>query len=159
MRVFIRNSLIAMIGLVIVLLITRDLGKRYFLSKLVTKQLIQMRIGSDCNPRTQACSAVHDKRTIVFRLDESVHYLKPFQVNVIPYGFEQTTIKSITTTFSMLGMEMGLNQFKMSEIGTGQWQGQVILPVCSSRRTDWIVEVLLETDESLYRAEYPLQVD
>lgn len=159
MRLSNRQLSLVTISVFIVFVITGAVLKRYFSSQMAPKQFLQMNVSVDCNPRTQSCLASYAKRSITLKLDESVHYLKPFQVKVFSHGFEKSVIKHITAAFSMLDMEMGLNQFKMFEIKPGQWQGQVILPVCSSGRTDWKVEVWLETDEVHYRAEYQLKVD
>jgi hypothetical protein len=64
--------------------------------------------------------------------------LQPFPVVIRPVGMQ--AVKTVTVSFSMRGMAMGLNRYALVHTAEDGWQGEVTLPVCVSGRTDWIAE-------------------
>lgn len=51
-------------------------------------------------------------------------------------------------SFSMRGMEMGFNRYRLLPDGAGGWQAEVMLPACVQGRNDWLM--LLEADGRRY---------
>lgn len=133
-------------------------GKHYLLNKPVAKQMIWMNVEPDCQLRSRSCLARVKQHNVTLELVGTVHYLKPFQIKVSPQGFDELVIQRVVATFSMVGMEMGINRYILSKNSKGEWLGAVILPVCSSGRTDWHVELRLETNEMIYLSKYALKV-
>ena len=64
--------------------------------------------------------------------------LQPFPVVIQPEGMQDVT--AVTVSFSMRDMAMGLNRYALTQSAQGGWQGEIILPICVSGRTDWIAE-------------------
>lgn len=56
--------------------------------------------------------------------------------------------RAVHASFSMRGMEMGFNRYRLLPDGAGRWQADVMLPACIQGRSDWLM--LLEADGRLY---------
>lgn len=56
--------------------------------------------------------------------------------------------REVHAGFSMRGMEMGFNRYRLLPDGPGRWQAEVMLPACVQGRSDWLME--LEADGSRY---------
>ena len=57
-----------------------------------------------------------------------------------PFVVKLTTkadVAEATMQFRMKNMDMGIQQYRLANIGNGLWQSEVILPVCSLGRSDW----------------------
>jgi hypothetical protein len=75
--------------------------------------------------------------------DRRPQAMQPFLLQVRKAQAEQ-----VHASFSMHGMPMGFNRYRLLPQGDGSWQGQVTLPACVQGRSDW--ELLLEVDTARY---------
>lgn len=66
--------------------------------------------------------------------------------------------QAVTLRFDMVGMDMGVNQYRLQVIDKGVWQAQVMLPVCVTGRRDWFatVRVTVPGDEAV-EAKFPFE--
>lgn len=64
--------------------------------------------------------------------------MQPFQLKL---ATENNAVSEVYASFAMEGMEMGLNRYKMRQIGESLWQAEVTLPVCVRGRADWLMQV------------------
>jgi hypothetical protein len=97
----------------------------------------------DCAPAREACIARLDEMPVELRFDRSPRPLEPF-VSVVRLGGEDARARSIVLSFQMQGMDMGLNRFALERQAAGHWRGEVTLPLCSTGRRDWLVDVIIE---------------
>jgi hypothetical protein len=68
-------------------------------------------------------------------------------------------IASASVSFTMVDMDMGVNLFVFSRSGEEQWIAEVVLPVCSARRTDWLAEISIKNVEGhVAKILYPFDV-
>jgi hypothetical protein len=83
-------------------------------------------------------------------------------MRVTPQGFENEMIEQVIVDFKMVGMDMGLNRFKLSsdvdEKGNVYYEGEGILPVCVSGRVDWSANTQIITTHKLYQATFEFKV-
>jgi hypothetical protein len=116
----------------------------------------------DCNPVDNPCMAGDAQHTVTLHFPEDVAYLKPFKMRVTPQGFENEMIEQVIVDFKMVGMDMGLNRFKLSsdvdEKGNVYYEGEGILPVCVSGRVDWSANTQIITTHKLYQATFEFKV-
>ena len=49
--------------------------------------------------------------------------------------------RSVHASFSMQGMEMGLNRYRLLAQEPGRWEARIILPACVQGRSDWVVRL------------------
>ncbi len=52
--------------------------------------------------------------------------------------------RAVYASFIMRGMDMGFNRYRLLSGGAGNWQAQVLLPVCVSGRRDWILTLTVD---------------
>lgn len=94
-----------------------------------------------CDIRGQACAASGEGRAFSLAIPADVRPLRPFDVRVVvPPGLDYTPSR-VLVEFEMLGMDMGVNRYRLERYADGSWQGKAVLPVCSTGRTDWIATV------------------
>jgi len=106
-----------------------------------------------CDPVARVCEANGEGIGLSFRFGPGVAALKPFPVRVWPAP--GVRIEKLVLSFRMSGMDMGLNRYRLVEQPDGAWQAGVTLPVCTSGRTDWFVDLELWTDAGLWRGTLP----
>jgi hypothetical protein len=74
--------------------------------------------------------------------------LQPFPIQVQLEGHQRAD--SVTAAFSMQGMDMGPNRYRLSADASGGWNADITLPICTSGRTDWVADFeLVVTDRRL----------
>lgn len=60
--------------------------------------------------------------------------LTPFTLTVVAPG-----AREVVAEFVMVGMDMGLNRYRLQSAGGGRFTARVTLPVCVSGRRDWVL--------------------
>lgn len=65
--------------------------------------------------------------------------LKPFDLVVTASGARQ-----VSADFAMQGMDMGPNRYLLQRATDGTWHGKVVLPVCVSGTSNWILTLELD---------------
>ena len=65
--------------------------------------------------------------------------LQPFDLAVQADG-----VKQVYASFVMVGMEMGLNRYRLVAADNKVWRAKVILPVCVAGRRDWVLTLVLD---------------
>ena len=96
-----------------------------------------VQLTADCDP-SQACRVEGGGLSAVIRLGPDIHALRPFPVTL--ESNKNLAIEAVLVSFSMHGMDMGSNLYRLETDGQGSWRAQVILPICVSGRSDWLAE-------------------
>ena len=109
-------------------------------------------VDTDCDPRREACTAEGEGMRLTLRLIEEVPVLAPFpvRVTVAPVA----AARAVSVDFTMPGMDMGLNRYRLRDAGNGQWEGTATLPVCTTGRTDWLATVTVQGEAGAWRAAF-----
>jgi len=111
-----------------------------------------LQLSADCLPE-QGCSATADGLTVRVRFDTPATALKPFPISIEIDS--EKTVETVMATFSMRGMDMGLNRYRFERDAQGHWHGTVTLPICVSGRSDWIAAFEMTTAQRRYRLQIP----
>lgn len=104
-----------------------------------------------CNPVLNECQALLDNTQVSTLFLQKPTALKPFEIEV---RVDKPDIQEVRMDFRMPAMNMGVNFYRLNKVNNSLWKGQVILPVCTSRRSDWIAELQVEYQGKLWVAEY-----
>lgn len=64
--------------------------------------------------------------------------LAPFIITLKTQSID-TQLDVVKAQFNMQGMQMGFNNYRFMHLKKDTWQANVILPVCSQRRADWLM--------------------
>lgn len=95
----------------------------------------------NCEPAIHSCAADLGDGQLLLRFDRPPEPLEPFVAELQLLGEWPEPRPSVVLSFQMQGMDMGLNRFALEPTADGHWRGEVTLPVCSSGRRDWLVDV------------------
>lgn len=94
-----------------------------------------------CDPSVTTCTAHGQALRMELRLGDGVRPLEHFPVEVTLDGPAAAKVHRVSLRFTMVGMDMGVNRFGLDTRGGGVWQGQALLPICSTGRQDWKISV------------------
>lgn len=83
--------------------------------------------------------------------------MRPFDVSIRLAGFKEPPAR-VELSFRMSDMYMGDNRYSLSRAPDGSWSGRVILPICTTRRLDWLVDVSLGLADETVTASFPLRL-
>jgi hypothetical protein len=113
---------------------------------------------ADCHLSQKTCAVRSEELSVSVFPSDNVRALKPFSFQVRLEGPLADTVQDVTVHFAMVGMDMGVNRFHLRRKADQRWQGKVILPLCTTGRSDWIATVEIET-EPPYSVQFPLTVN
>lgn len=111
---------------------------------------ILMPTQTDCDARGKSCAATLGQYRLNIKIGETIKTLQPFSLSIEADGWHP---QQLAVYFSMVGMEMGLNRFRLQQTGN-LWQGQAMLPLCTQQRNDWLATVFVTHNGERYRAEF-----
>ena len=106
-----------------------------------------------CDPVLESCSGFISEHPVTLSFAERPSALQPFKVLLET----DLPVSTVELDFTMQGMDMGINRFGMQQQADGRWQGEMILPVCSLSRNDWIVELRVVYENTLWTARYDFE--
>ncbi len=153
-----RQEFLPLIGLLFLLLFA-GCSQSDRQDKAVTRLLSD----HSCEPLGSPCRSQAGSRVVSLFFPAAVHYLRPFEMQVVAMGFGQDEIINVTVSFTMTDMDMGINRFGLRKEETPNarltYKGRGMIPVCVSGRRDWLATVELETENNIYTAQYRLKIE
>ncbi len=115
-----------------------------------------------CHLLKSGCVFVAENVQVEINFSGNVHTMQSFKLLARIDGINEP-IKEVAVDFSMPSMKMGFNHFLLikntAEAVAGNWQSSILLPVCVSKRTDWLMKFVIKTDNKIYQAVIPLQIN
>jgi hypothetical protein len=93
----------------------------------------------------QGCQAGDSSLSVSVQFGDTPRALQPFPLGLQFSGDEP--VEQVTVSFSMQGMDMGLNRYRLTGDKMSGWKADITLPICVSGRSDWIAEFELVTDQ------------
>ena len=109
-------------------------------------QLLQIPL---CNPLAAPCVVNMQDAELVVKFIPPVIVMSPFKVQVA----SAAAVSTVHLSFRMKNMEMGMQRYALIKNADGQWQTDVVLPVCSLGRSDWTLILETEYVQQLWRGE------
>jgi len=92
-----------------------------------------------CASLTAGCALTVAERTIEFGVDAQPSPMQPFSLWVRAEGS-----RLVEASFTMEGMDMGFNLYRLRADADGVFRGQVTLPVCVTGRRDWTMTLQVD---------------
>ena len=92
-----------------------------------------------CASLIHGCRIVLSKKLVEVKFSALPSALKPLDLTVQTDG-----VKQVYASFVMVGMEMGVNRYRLINTGNNSWHAKVILPVCVAGRRDWVLTLVLD---------------
>ena len=115
-----------------------------------------LQLSESCDVKA-GCVAVADDVSLHLSIGPDMRALVPFPVTVVVQGEQRAD--SVTASFAMRDMDMGLNRYQLINDGAQRWFANVTLPVCSSGRSDWIAVVEVLSKGRRFAVEVPFVMD
>jgi len=152
MKLFIK-SIVVIIFAVLFIFFPKHYSE-YINDSAPDKKIIHMKKLNDCNIYTDVCTFLYEEKQINMKFIGEVRTMKTFSISTKFKNFS-TTIDNISVTFKMKSMDMGLNKFSLNKQGISSgtpelWLGNVLLPICVSKRSDWEMRLKIETKKNIY---------
>lgn len=112
-------------------------------------------VDAGCDITRSGCSSSGDGVRVLLTLKDRPSALRPFPAHVLVEGLLEPQQMDVRLVFSMQGMDMGdLRQRLVFDPDNGDWHGQMILPICTSGRSDWLARVEVTAAKKIYSADY-----
>lgn len=147
------------VSLVVSILI---LSQSQFLNKGKSKPIVILERTAPCDNLKSVCKFTGDGKQLELVFSGKVKTMQAFRLNAGLLNFV-TEIENISASFSMTSMSMGINRFVLQPHDTqarnSYWQTSVLLPVCISKRSDWLMVFKVETATKTYKASIPLEIE
>ena len=126
----------------------------------VTGALTQVETPDDCRVKGEGCEVTIDGLgTFLVSMPETVVPLEKFTFAVEPRGEAARSVGSVRVDFEMVGMDMGINAYRLDRLADGRYQATIILPVCTTDRSDWLANLSIHSTEGAYLLRLPFEVD
>ncbi|MCL7750905.1 hypothetical protein LV475_04770 [Guyparkeria hydrothermalis] len=126
----------------------------------VSGSLTEVAVPTDCELKGEGCEvAIEGLGSFLVSLPETVVPLEKAVFRVVPQGETGKAVGEIRVDFKMVGMDMGINAYRLDRLADGQYRAEVILPVCTTDRSDWLANLSIRSTEGAYLLRLPFQVD
>ncbi|MFW5936725.1 MAG: PAS domain-containing sensor histidine kinase, partial [Desulfosalsimonas sp.] len=76
-------------------------------------------------------------------------------LRVVPQGEAGKAVGEIRVDFEMVGMDMGINAYRLDRMADGEYREEVILPVCTTDRSDWLANLSIHSTSGAYLLRLP----
>ncbi len=114
-----------------------------------------------CNLLQSSCIFTAGNEGIEIKFSGDVRTMQPFKLLAKLNNFDER-ITEVVADFSMQSMKMGFNYFRLAQNKsadvTGYWQTSILLPVCVSKQTDWLMHFVVKTENRTYKVAIPLTI-
>ena len=108
----------------------------------------------NCSPVLHDCEAHIQGHRLVIKFLQEPSALTPFTVRLRTEGFHPS---SINVEFTMQGMDMGFNRYRLQPVTDGVWETRVTLPVCSLGRNDWSSRLEIDYQDKTWFADFDFE--
>jgi hypothetical protein len=107
----------------------------------------------DCGVYPDGCAASGEGLELRLRFLDPPSAMKPATLQLD----SSLPLSLATVDFEMVGMDMGLNRYRLESPEGRRFQARVMLPVCVSGRRDWVARVYVVGEQGDYLAEFPFE--
>ncbi|WP_298220642.1 hypothetical protein [Halothiobacillus sp.] len=122
--------------------------------------VIAVVIPNDCTLKGVGCDlSLGQIGNVLVRAPKEIKPLKKFSLVVEPQGDASKSMGAVSVDFQMVGMDMGINRYPLTRSSDGNYAQNIILPVCTTTRTDWVADLSFTTTAGTFVAKIPFIVD
>ncbi|RRQ24625.1 hypothetical protein D5687_00195 [Guyparkeria sp. SCN-R1] len=113
-----------------------------------------------CQLKGEGCEIEIDGLgSFLVRMPETVVPLEKAVFRVMPQGEAAKAVGEIRVDFEMIGMDMGINAYRLDRLADGTYREEIILPVCTTDRSDWRANLSIHSTAGAYLVRLPFSVD
>ncbi|MFN2382345.1 MAG: hypothetical protein ABR561_07345 [Guyparkeria sp.] len=126
----------------------------------VTGPMTEVPAPADCELKGEGCEvAIDGLGTFLVSMPEEVVPLEKAVIRVVPEGEAAKAVGDIRVDFEMVGMDMGINAYRLDRMADGEYREVIILPVCTTDRSDWRANLSIHSTGGAYLVRLPFTVD
>lgn len=143
-------------GLIVLLVLL--LGAGYWMAPRYQGQVdtgLRLEVPGQCQLHVGDCEVrLPGDAWVEIHAEGEIRPLSPFKIFL-----KSDVLEPAAVSFEMVGMDMGINRYSFTETPSGGWKAEVMLPVCTVNRTDWVAVFNLRSSTvEEYLLEYPFNV-
>lgn len=156
-RRFINQRTILLLSIIAFVVFFLQLREGRFSSGTEYESYDQYRLVNDrqCDITATDCNSAGEGIQLKLAFKGHPGALQAFPAQIAIDGLTHPEKAEVWLVFTMKGMDMGEQKQKLGyDIQSGHWLGNVILPLCTSGRSDWHVKVEVMVPKKIYLAEY-----
>lgn len=120
-----------------VLLLALVMAANYFLKE--EKEVVVIEY-SKCNLSKGECNLFAGNEIIRVSVVGEIKALQKFEIRL---SGQSDNVLGARVNFKMKTMDMGINQYTFVKHEDGVWLAEVVIPICTAGRRDWLVELEL----------------
>ncbi len=122
--------------------------------------LTEVELPAECEVKGEGCLVPIDGLG-EFRvtMPETVVPLERFAFEVEPRGEAARSVGEIRVDFEMVDMDMGINAYRLERLADDSYRQDIILPVCTTSRTDWVANLTIRSTKGGFLIRLPFNVD
>ncbi|WP_407275563.1 hypothetical protein [Halothiobacillus sp. DCM-1] len=122
--------------------------------------LLPVSVPTDCSLKAPGCDlSLGELGSVTVQAPARIVPLHKFVLTVTPSAELAKNLGAVSVDFQMIGMDMGVNNYPLQRAADGAYSQTIILPVCTTTRTDWVALLMLHTPRGAYLAKIPFSVD
>ena len=122
--------------------------------------LTELEVPADCEVKGEGCLvSIDELGEFRVTMPETVIPLERFTFEVEPQGEAARSVGEVRVDFEMVDMDMGINAYRLERLADDTFRQDIILPVCTSTRTDWIANLTIRSTEGGFLIRLPFHVD
>ncbi|MBN2872108.1 MAG: hypothetical protein JXJ30_04265 [Halothiobacillaceae bacterium] len=126
----------------------------------MTGALTQVEAPADCHLKGEGCTvAINGLGDFRVTLPDPVVPLEKTRLVVVPQGKAGESVGAVRVDFEMVGMDMGNNAYRLERLADGTYRADIILPGCTSDRTDWMANLSIHSTQGAYLVRLPFALD
>lgn len=126
----------------------------------VSGSLTELDMPADCAVKGEGCRVeIEGLGAFRVHMPETVLPLEKFAFQVEPQGEAARSVGGMRVDFEMVGMDMGINAYRLERRADDSYRQEIILPVCTTSRSDWRANLSIHSTEGNYLLRLPFQVD
>lgn len=105
----------------------------------------------ECDLIKTGCMSAGEDLSVLLQFQSQPSALKPFIAVVSIKSLQSSQPSEVSLSFVMQGMDMGEQSFPLEyKPASATWEGEVILPICTSGRSDWQVISEITLGDTIY---------
>lgn len=127
----------------------------YFYFARINTKAFPLKLVAACDLRKEPCKAADEfGRTISFSISPAnIPLMQALTPQVQVENFP--TIQSIQLLIEGVNMYMGYQTVALKEAQSHNWQGKLVLPICSTTTMQWQATLTLSTVDGNFQAKFP----
>lgn len=133
------------------LLLVLILVGNYFLKQTVDDDLVEY---TGCQLGVETCEIVIGDTRLKVSVEGEVKALQSFFIRIVD---KNNTLDQAVVSFKMKAMDMGINQYRLVRVENG-WVADIIIPVCTTGRRDWLVEFEFVVNETRRKVAFDIEI-